>query len=34
VIYQPVSIEPRVGTARVIRNDFRYQSANQDADNA
>ena len=37
VVYQPVSIEPRVGTARVIRNDFRYQSgeeANQEADNA
>jgi len=37
VVYQPVSIEPRVGTARVIRNDFRYQSGdavNQEADNA
>lgn len=25
VVYEPVSIEPRVGTARVIRDDFRYE---------
>jgi len=31
VVYQPVSIEPRVGTTRVIREDFRYQSGDQPA---
>lgn len=29
VVYEPVSIEPRVGTARVIRDDFRYQHGEQ-----
>ena len=33
VVYQPVSIEPRVGTTRVIREDFRYQTGD-DADSS
>jgi NADH-quinone oxidoreductase subunit C len=31
VIYQPVSIEPRVGVPRVIRDDARYQTAQGEA---
>jgi len=33
VVYQPVSIEPRVGVTRVIREDFRYQTGD-DADSS
>jgi len=33
VVYQPVSIEPRLGTTRVIREDFRYQTGD-DADSS
>jgi len=31
VVYQPVSIEPRVNVPRVIRQDSRYQQANAEA---
>ena len=33
VVYQPVSIEPRLGVTRVIREDFRYQTGD-DADSS
>jgi len=32
VVYQPVSIEPRMGTTRVIREDFRYDTGGSSDD--
>ena len=34
VIYQPVSIEPRITVPKVIRDDYRFESAEQEEDDA